>query len=433
MNHFVARPSSILVLLIVACALSVFEPREVYADGFVRDGIGARTTGRGGVNLGYADNGQMIIDNPAAIVNMDGQRLTDFGIDLLFTDLSWSDSDNPRTSARDNPIPTGQLSTAWKTANPNIALGLGVFSQAGFGAEYILEGRPPFAGPQHQKSFGAMIRVLPAASVKLTDKLSIGGNLGVAVSHMELEGPYTLQGPNAFAGTPTRFDLQATGAGLSWATGLQYRVNQCTTIGINYQEQTKTELSGNSYVEIPGLGASRFDTDVTVRWPRTLGFGVRRQVNAGLDVGVDVVWFNWSRAFSSFDTQLSDPDNPVFAAVVGNQLQENLPLNWRDTVSLRTGLQQQIGGGNVVRLGYVYHRNPIPDSTVSPFVQTTLEHAFSAGYGFISNGYEIDLAYQFSFSDPQTVGTSGYLGGDFDNGTAKVQAHWLSIGAIRRY
>ena len=191
----------------VAFAATALITQTAYADGFVRDAIGARTTGRGGVNLGFADTGQMIIDNPAAIINMEGQRLTDFGIDLLFTDLSWSDSDNPRTSARDNPIPTGQFSVAWKTANPNVGLGFGVYSQAGFGAEYVLEGRPPFAGPQHQKSFGALVRFLPAASVKLTEKLSIGGTLGVAVNHMELEGPYTLQGPSAFAGTPTRFDL----------------------------------------------------------------------------------------------------------------------------------------------------------------------------------------------------------------------------------
>jgi long-subunit fatty acid transport protein len=375
----------------------------------------------------------MIIDNPAAIANMNANRLTDFGIDLLFTDLSWSDADNPRTGARDNPIPTGQFSVAMKTANPNVAIGIGVFSQAGFGAEYILEGRGAFPGPQHQKSFGALVRVLPAISVKLTERLSLGGNLGVAINHMELEGPYTLQGPSAFAGTPTKFDLQATGAGLSWASGLQYRLTPRTTIGVNYQEQTKTELSGNTLVEIPGLGQSRFDTDLNVKWPRTLGIGFKHQANSSLDFGVDVVWFNWSNAFDSFNNTLSNPDNPVYAAVVGNQLQENLPLNWRDTVSVRTGLQQRIGCGKTLRAGYVYHRNPIPDGTVSPFVQTTLEHAFSFGYGWEMNGYELDFAYQFSFSGEQNVGTSDYIGGDFDNATSKVQAHWLSVSAIRRF
>jgi long-subunit fatty acid transport protein len=375
----------------------------------------------------------MVVDNPAAMINMQSMRLTDFGIDILFTDLTWEDPNNMETGADDNPIPTGQFSVVRKTANPDIAVGFGVFAQAGFGAEYTLEGQFPFSGPQHQKSFGAMVRFLPAVSVRLTDRLSIGGNLGVAVNHMELEGPYTLQGPNPFLGTPTRFDLQATGAGLSWATGLQYQLSPRTTLGINYQEQTKTVLDGNTVVQIPGLGQSRFDSEVTVRWPRSLGLGAKHQLRSDLDFGFDVVWFHWSDAFSSFENRLSNPDNPVFAAVVGNQLQENLPLNWRDTVSVRTGLQKHLCGGRTLRAGYVYHRNPIPDGTVSPFVQTTLEHAFTFGYGWQARGYELDFAYQYSFSGSQNVMVSDYIGGNFDSGTSRVKAHWLSLSAIRRY
>ncbi|QEG22509.1 OmpP1/FadL family transporter [Mariniblastus fucicola] len=432
-RRFSSRQSIHVLAVLLIGAVVTSDSSTAFADGFIRDSMGARTAGRGGANLGYADNGAMLLDNPAAMINMDSMRMTDFGIDLLLTDLSWSDPDNPRTGAEDNPIPTGQFSYAMKTANPNVAVGIGLFSQAGFGAEYTLEGRAPFSGPQHYKSFGAMARFLPAISVRMTDRLSVGANLGVAINHMELEGPYTLQGPNAFAGTPTKFDLQATGAGLSWASGLQYRLSNRTTIGVNYQDQVKMTLDGNTVVEIPGLGQSRFDTKLDVKWPRSLGVGLKHQLRSDLDFGLDVVWFNWSDAFQSFDNHLSNPDNPVYAAVVGDQLQENLPLNWRDTVSVRTGLQKHLCGGKTLRVGYTYHRNPIPDGTLSPFVQTNLEHAFALGYGWKALGHELDFAYQFSFSDPQQTGTSDYLGGDFDNATAKVQAHWLSLSAIRRF
>jgi long-subunit fatty acid transport protein len=262
----------------------------VFADGFIRDGLGARSIGRGGTNVGFADNGQMLIDNPAAIVNMETTTLTDFGVDLLLTDLTYEDADNPETGAVDNPIPVGQFAVAFKTANPNLGFGFGVFSQAGFGAEYTLNGPAPFSGPQHYKSFGAMVRVLPAMSLRVTPKLSIGGNLGVAVNHMELEGPYTLQGPNAFAGVPTRFDLQATGAGLTWAAGLQYKLTAATTFGLHYQDQTKVVLDGNTRVNIPGLGESRFDSELTVKWPRSLAAGFKHQANAKTTIAADVIW-----------------------------------------------------------------------------------------------------------------------------------------------
>lgn len=427
-SDFVVVPA-----IAVFALLTLTSSQQLFADGFIRDSIGARSSGRGGANLGYADNGAMLIDNPAAMINMDAMKLTDFGLDLLLTDISWRDADNPTTSGRNNPIPTGQFAVAMKTANPNVAVGFGVFGHAGFGAQYTLEGPAPFSGPQNYKTFGAMLRFLPAISVRVTEKLSIGANLGVAVSHMELEGPYTLQGPSAFAGTPTKFDLQATGAGLSWATGLQYRLSPKTMIGFNYQAAMKQKLDGNTLVDIPGLGQSRWDTELNVKWPQTVGVGIMHQPRSDLDVGLDVVWFNWSDAFQSFDNTLTNPDSPTYAAVVGNSLQESLPLNWRDTLSVRTGIQKRLTGGRTLRAGYIYHRNPIPDDTLSPFIQTTLEHAFTFGYGWLAKGYELDFAYQYSFSDTQQVGTSSYIGGDFDNATSEVKAHWLSVSAIRRF
>jgi long-subunit fatty acid transport protein len=418
----------LLILVLFLCGSETLQ-----ADGFIRDGLGARSIGRGGLNLGFADNGQIVLENPAAIVNMDSLRLSDFGLDLLLTDLEYSDADNGPTGAVDNPMPVGQFSLAYKTADQNLGWGIGVFSHAGFGAEYTLNGPAPFSGPQHYKSFGALLRILPAVSVRLNSRLSVGANLGVAVNHMELEGPYTLQGPSAFLGTPTRFDLQATGAALSWATSIQYLLSPRTTLGFNYQDQSRFKLDGNTQVTIPGLGDSRFDTELSVRWPRSLGGGFKHQLTSATAIGVDVIWYNWSDAFTSFDNTLTNPDNPVFAAVVGTELQENMPLNWRDTVSIRTGFDHKLGNGRTLRGGYIYHRNPIPDGTVSPFIQATLEHAFSVGYGWQAMGYELDVAYQYSFSDQQDVATSQFIGGDFDNASSTVQAHWISLSAIRRF
>jgi len=375
----------------------------------------------------------MIIDNPAAIVNMSSLRLRDFGFDLLMTDLDYSDPDNPNAPAQDNPVPLGHFSMARKSANSNLGFGLGVFSQGGTSAEYEMNGPAPFLGRQNYKSFGGLIRVLPAISYRVNNRLSIGGNLGVAVKHMELEGPYFLQGPSPFAGTPTRIDLQATGAALSWATGIQYLLTPATTIGLNYQSETRFSLNGNAVIAVPGLGSSRFDSTFDMALPQSLGFGLKHVLNPRTRVGLDLIWYDWSRAYDSFDITLQDPDNPVFAAVLGNQLEEQFPLRWRDTVSVKLGAERDLANGRVVRAGYVYHRNPIPEDTLTPFLQTTLEHAFSVGYGWKSIFGDIDLAYQFSYSGEKSVGTSAFIGGDFDNATHRTQAHWLSISCIKRF
>ena len=419
--------------IITATAILLLSCDITFADGVIRDAIGAVTTGRGGTNLGFADNGQMILDNPAAIVNMPTFRLSEFDVDVLFTDLDYSDSDNAKTRADDNPFPMGQFSLALKSPSADLGLGLGVFSQAGFASEYHLNGPFPFSGPQHYKSLGALVRFLSAASWRVNSRLSVGANLGVAASHIELEGPYFLQGPNPFAGTPTLLDFQGTGAALSWAAGLQYQLFPSTTVGINYQARTDFSLNGNTFVQVPGLAASRFDSNLDVAWPQSLGFGVKHDIDCCTRIGLDFTWFDWSNAFDSFALTIRDAENPVLAGVVGPELVDRLPLNWRDSLSVKTGVERNLANGRVVRAGYIYHRNPIPEETLNPFLQTTLEHAFSVGYGWLWKASEIDVAYQYSFADDQSVVMSQFLGGDFDNSTVGTQAHWLSISSIRRF
>jgi long-subunit fatty acid transport protein len=406
---------------------------QCFADGVVRDGLGAISTGRGGVGIGFADSGQMILDNPAAISFMPTMRLSQFDFDVLITELDYSDPKNPRTDAATNPFPMGQLSIVGSVPNSDFGWGLGIFPQAGFSAKYSLSGPALFSGPQTYKSVGALIRFLSAASYRVNSRLSVGANFGVAANHMELEGPYFLQGPSPFVGTPTRFDLQATGAAFSWAAGMQYVLTRRTTIGFNYQSETKFDLNGNTVVEVPGLGTSRFDSTLGLVWPQTFGLGMKHELDGRTRFGLDLVWFDWSQAFDSFKVNLQDPANPVFGAVIGNSLTEEFPLQWRDTLSVKLGVERDIGAGRVMRGGYVYHRSPIPEATLTPFIQTTLEHAISVGYGWTVGGKQIDLAYQYSFSEQQEVGTSQFVGGDFNNSSHNTRAHWVSIGVVQRF
>ncbi len=400
----------------------------VMADGVYRDGLGAISVGRGGTNIAFSDNGQMIMDNPAGMSNVDS-TLIGVGVDMLFTDLEYADSDNSRRSGHNNPFPVGQATFITTSEDGRWGLGFGVYSQAGFGAQYDLNGPAPFTGERPYKSLGAMARVLPALSYRVSDRFTVGATLGVAVSHMELEGPYFLQGPNPFAGTPLLLDMQSTGAALSWSVGMQYQLTPRTRIGLNYLGETDFNMNGNTKVDIPGLGSARFDSTLGVTWPRTLGIGLQHQCNEATTLSCDVIWADWSSAFDQMDLQLSSPNDPTVAGVTGTApFVDQFPLRWRDTISVRLGLERQIADERVVRTGYVYHQNPIPSSTLTPFIQATLEHAVSVGYGWkLGNSWRADVAYQFSFGSPQSTGTSAFVGSDFDNSKVWTSAHWFLI------
>lgn len=399
------------------------------ADGTIRDGVGARSIGRGGTNLAMNDNGHLMLDNAAGLVGIQGDGLIEVGGHLLMTDLTYSDPDNVLAKDIDNPFPIGEFSIA-KRLDDDVMIGFGVFSHGGFASEYVMNGPAPFSGPQHSKSIAALARILPTLSLRLTDRLSVGTTLGAALNHIELEGPYTLQGPSAFAGTPTRMDVQGTGVGASWSLGMQFRLTECTTVGVNYQHETDVQLDGSTVVDIPGLGQARYESKLDVSWPRSLGVGIAHRTKAKRTFSCDAIWFDWSSAYDKIGLTLTDPDNPVFIGAAPTIL-EDYPLNWRDTVSLRFGFQQALANDRTFRAGYAYHRNPIPDATLTPFMQTTIEHAISVGYGWTAAGMNVDAAYQLSLGPDQSVGQSDFLGGDFDNSTSSATAHQVSISFQR--
>jgi long-subunit fatty acid transport protein len=310
----------------------------------------------------------------------------------------------------------------------DIAYGFGVFTPAGFSETYQLQAQFPFPGERGYKSFGSLTKILPSMALQLTDRLSVGGTFGLAVCHAEMEGPYTLQSAGLLTGLPTIMDLQATGAAPIFSVGLQYQLTECTTFGLAYQSESRFKLDGSTLATLPVIGQHRFDTDVNVTWPRTIGAGLRHQLDATKVVSVDAIWFNWEQAFDDFGLTFTSTEFPQLPSI-----KENFPLNWRDSISIRVGYEQTFWQVHTLRLGYVYHRNPIPESTLTPYIQATLEHALSVGYGRRWGLWEMDIAYMVTFSPEISVEESAFLGGDFDNATHDANTHYVGVNVIRRF
>jgi len=396
------------------------------ADGLMLNGLSARSLGRGGTNLAYADNGAVLFENPAGAVNIEGSGLAEFSVDAMFTDFRYSDPSNNASDRGMIPLP--QIAMVRKSADGNWAYGLGLFVPAGFSETYDLQGPFPLVGTQRYKSFGSLMKVLPGAAYRVNDRLTIGATLGAGISHEELEGPYFLQNAGPLQGTPTLLDLQATGAALVWSVGLQYQLTESTTLGLTYQSDSRFELQGTTRVAVPGFGDSSFDTEMDVTWPRSVGLGVRHELCPHQILSADVIWYDWSRAFDSFGIHLRNPSNVAFPSI-----DEEFPLRWHDTASVRVGYERILSGGQVLRFGYDYHRNPIPTATATPYIQAMLEHAFSMGYGWTWNSWSVDLAYMFTFGPDQAVAVSDWIGGDFDQSSGKAQTHCLAIGLMRQF
>jgi long-chain fatty acid transport protein len=425
----------------LALAALLLVARDALADGVMLDGVSPRATGRGGTNVGYADNGAMILDNPAAMTNVEGDGLLDVGGDGVLTNLRYSDPTRSGVSTGFTPLP--QIGYVRKSADGNWALGIGMFTPAGFSSHYYLTPTAfppvePFLGTQKYESFGSLSKILPSLSYKLTDRLSIGGTFGVGVGYASLQGPYVLQNPTGVpAGTPVLIDVHGGGASPVWSAAMQYLLTDDTTIGVTYQSGTTFNLHGTAAVStnLAGLPFSTtYQTATThITWPQSVAIGARHKLCPCRTVAMDVIWYDWSQAFSQVGLTLQDSTNPLFPTI-----HESLPLNWHDSVSMKLGYEEILPIGGTFRIGYVYHPNPIPTSFLTPFLPATLTNTFTIGYGFNMGQWLCDVAWAHGFSGGHTVGTSGLIGplggpGDFSNATMRPQADVIAVSLIRPF
>lgn len=390
----------------------------VLADGVILNGVAPRSLSRGGTNLGFADNGGILHDNPAAMTNIAGRGLIDVGAVNVFTRFTYADPDNNVSTSDYCPLP--QISYIQKSEDGIWAYGIGIFTPAGFSEKFDMAGPAPLVGQQRYQSYSALMKILPGLACQVTENLSVGGTFGVGVCYASLEGPYFLQDAGAYTGLPTVMNVHGTGATPVWSVASQYLLTDSTTIGATYTSVSNFNLSGNTSVTVPGLGNSRYDSTLEAVWPQSVGLGVRQQLTPRSTFSTDVIWYDWSSAFNEFTLNLRDPSTPGFPPLV-----EHFPLRWRDSISVRLGYEQEVFAGQTFRCGYVHHRIPVPDETLTPFIQATLEHAVSAGYSWQWNGWEVDAGYMYLWGPTRHVATSSFIGGDFDNSTHRAEVHAL--------
>ncbi|HEX7376224.1 MAG TPA: outer membrane protein transport protein [Pirellulales bacterium] len=419
--------------VVFAFALAWFSSSlaTVRADGLIRDGLGAISGGRGGTNIGFADNGAVIYDNPGALVNVANNGLIDLDVDTVISQVHYTDSKPNNVYSAVRPIPTPDLAYIRRSRDRRWAWGIGAFAPAGFGASYQFQNS--FAGPQKYQSLDGMGKLLGALCFRVTDRLSIGGNLGIAINYLNLQGPLYLQS-GMLAGAPTISNLQNTGVAPTGGFGIQYLLNEKTTLGLNYISESKFKMGGNMNALAFGLAPfpiyTKFAATTNMIWPRSVGVGLSHRFNRRHTLGIDVIWYDWSHAFNQVNVNLTNPSNPLVGAVVGSANVQRFPLDWRDTVSLRVGYQWAPDDVNTFRFGYVYHASPSNTATLTPFTDGLLEDTFSIGYSRKVGGVYLNTAYQYTWGPTRSVGTSALAGGDFSHSTLHTQAHIAFAGVL---
>lgn len=199
-------------------------------------GIGGRSLGMGGVDIGIATDTSAMVTNPAGITQIEGSRL-DFGHGLFFPWMRYKNKNNSfRTSSWGychDPVFNYLPQWGWvkNLSDRPFSLGIGLFTVAGGGSRFHWK-NDYFTQQQEVGSGLAFNKITPTIAYQLNSKLSIGLALNIYYVPLELK---ILNGP-AYVKIK-----KASSWGGGYAVGFLYQATDKLKIGVAYTSESMLE------------------------------------------------------------------------------------------------------------------------------------------------------------------------------------------------
>ena len=432
-------------LYFVCLAWIVLTQTTLHAAGIYRNGIAARAMALGGASVASPDEPlEALSANPAGLGLSNGAMLQLGGWGAV-ADGEFSKTGGSRSKLDSQLGLAPEAAVSFPLKSVPVTFGLGVMADSVASLDWRFVDAPGGVdgtsyGLQRHHAEIVAIRTALGASVALSDSLSVGASLGVVYNRNTLESPYVFQSHPALRGLKTLLDLETEGWGVNGTLGLVYRPHETVSIGLTYQ--TPTELntdgtaSGNVGAQFQALGPPfdtlrrdfRYDARVKTALPQSASAGIAWQFHPRARAIVQVDWINWSDSFDQLDITLTRGNNADLNAFLkSDRIDDTVPLDWRDRLVYRVGLEFSATESWLLRIGYAYGGNPVPDSTLTPMSAAILEHTLTAGVEWRRSRYSIAAAYQYDFPSESTVGASGLRSGEFSNSRTRLDAHWFGI------
>lgn len=362
-------------------------------------GFSAEGVGMGGADVPVARDALSVSVNPAGLSQLERRQFE--GVNALaYVDASHSDryTDGSKKSAN-NIIGISNLGFAQPLADGTFTLGAGLFVQGGAGPVYNnLD--TAFGTRDELSSVFRIAKGSVGLAYRVTDSLSLG--VAPTLFYGDLNQRVFPDTSFVDPGDPANnfFGLKINGA-KGFAPGVRfgalYRPIKRVTIGAAYATQSSLDLKDATLVanfDALGLGKVKY-RDAKVEGfslPREASLGVAVQATETLLVAVEGTWIDWSSALGSSRIKAKNPNNPA----APSKLTLRNELNWRDQYVIAVGLAYQPTPEWILRAGYNYANNPIPNKNLTPLLGTITQQHATLGAGYHpGNHWMFDAALEY--------------------------------------
>ncbi len=235
------------------------------------------------------------------------------------------------------------------TDDSPLTMGVGIFGLVGGGVNFNGTYSTPILTPRQPPNyFGvgpiyanlSILSINPMASLRLSDKLSIGAGPIITAGTPSFNPAFFAPGPKTPQGLPTF--PSATNARPYWGGGFQvgllYELNELWNFGFSYKSpvwQERWDFNAST----PNLSPRRIG--IQASFPEMFSWGVAYKGLPKTLIDVDLRYIDYANS-ALFGTKVVDGG-----------------LGWQSVFAVATGAQYQATDKVTLRGGYLYNTNPI--------------------------------------------------------------------------
>lgn len=357
-----------------------------------------------------AQDASTLFKNPAGMSLLDGTQIQ-AGAQVLYGDVKFSPSQAAPQGGGDGGIAVGALPGASffyaQKLNDRVSVGFGSFSYFGLAENY----NDDWMGRYYvQKGVLLGMSLMPGASVKINDWLSIGGCLNAMYGYLDTKVAINTLGPSDGQLSLSDYEWGFGGVG-----GIIITPREGTRIGVTYVSPVKLNFSDTpSFSNLGPLAGlpifnspSALNLGITV--PQSVMFGIYQDLNEQWALMADVGWQNWSQ-FGKVDVSY-DANQP-------NSLTKN--LNYDDTWHGALGAKYKYSEEWAFTGGVAYDSSAVNDANRTVTLPMGQAYRFGVGADWqVRDSLSVNLAYEFMWAGDMSVNqTSAYRGnvvGSYEN------------------
>ncbi|MFZ0826608.1 MAG: OmpP1/FadL family transporter [Verrucomicrobiia bacterium] len=351
-----------------------------------------------------------LFKNPAGMSLLDGPQ-ANASLQALYGSVKFAHNSQTSTTGSDGGNAIGVLPglSMFITypVTEKLSVGFGAFSYFGLSEDF---GNNWVGRYYAQNATLLGMSLMPAASYKVNDWLSVGGGLNAMYGYLNAQTAINTLGPN-----DGQLTLKDEVWGFGGNAGIMIMPREGTRIGINYLSQVKLNFSDKPQLDgAPGLGLlpvfhNAVNMGMTV--PQSVMVGIYQKLNAQWAVMADVGWQQWSK-FGEVEIGYDGIKNP-------NSL--TTQLNFNDTWHGALGLEYKYSDQWRFTGGFAYDSSAVSDANRPVILPIGAAYRFGLGSFYtISKSVDLGAAYELAWSGdlPVTQTSSPYRGnvvGSYNN------------------